>query len=282
MERTVADVVAELERWCPPGTADGWDRVGLVVGDPAAPVRHVHLAVDPTLGVVEEAIARGADLLVTHHPLLLRGVHSVATTSAKGATVTAAIRGNLALYAMHTNADKAPGGVAEALAEACGLLDTVPLVAETAPDGTAIGAGRLGRLPSPGMPLRALIERLAAALPPTAGGIRVAGDPEAVVRTVAVLGGAGDGYIDTARAAGADVYITADLRHHPVLEARESDRWATPYLVDAGHWATEWLWLAHAERRLRATLRPMTTSVSMLRTDPWTFVVDTQAPGGPQ
>ncbi|HEX2704166.1 MAG TPA: Nif3-like dinuclear metal center hexameric protein, partial [Candidatus Lustribacter sp.] len=104
----------------PPGAADDWDRVGLVTGDPADVVRRIHLAVDPTLAVIGEAVAAGADLLVTHHPLLLRGVHAVPMTTAKGASVTALIRGKVALYVAHTNADKADPGVCDALAAACG------------------------------------------------------------------------------------------------------------------------------------------------------------------
>ena len=85
------EVVTALERLYPPHTASPWDRVGLVSGDLDQPVSLVHFAVDPTLAVIDEARIAGADLLVTHHPLLLRGVHAVATSSAKGAAVTALI-----------------------------------------------------------------------------------------------------------------------------------------------------------------------------------------------
>ena len=90
-EIRLRDVLSVLERMYPADSAQSWDRVGLVTGDPDQPVRRVHAAVDPTLEVIEEARAAGADLLITHHPLLLRGVHSVATTSAKGASVTALV-----------------------------------------------------------------------------------------------------------------------------------------------------------------------------------------------
>ena len=118
---TLGEVLEVVERLYPPATAQSWDRVGLVTGDPRQPVRRVHLAVDPTLAVIEEARELGADLLLTHHPLLLRGVHSVATTSAKGAGVTHLVVGDIALYVAHTNADVAADGVCEALAQACGL-----------------------------------------------------------------------------------------------------------------------------------------------------------------
>ena len=276
---TLRAVVDALEALYPPQTAQDWDRVGLVAGDLSQPVRLVHLAVDPTLAVVQEAIDAGADLLVTHHPLLLRGIHSVATTSAKGETLTRAILGDLAVYCAHTNADVATPGVCDALAEAVGLESVEPL------EPGAYALGRVGMLPAP-MPLREFAVRVSKGLPGTAGGIRVSGDPEAMVQRVAVLGGSGDDRFDIVRAAGADVYVTADLRHHPALEERETTRGGPPYLVDAGHWATEWVWLASAERRLQKALSTaapagssstLDTYVSRLRTEPWTFVVGANA-----
>lgn len=128
----LADVVRVLERRYPPSTAESWDAVGLVAGDPAQEVRRVLLAVDPVAAVVEESVAWGADLVVTHHPLLLRGVHSVAATTFKGALLHRLVRSGVALYTAHTNADAAAGGVADALAEAVGLVDTRPLQADAA------------------------------------------------------------------------------------------------------------------------------------------------------
>lgn len=278
---TLADVVAVLEGLYPPETAQSWDQVGLVSGDLDQPVRRIHFAVDPTLAVIEEARALAADLLVTHHPLLLRGVHSVATTTAKGASVTSLVVNDIALYVAHTNADVACPGVCDALAAACGLTSVEPLaVVEGQP------LGRVGVLPGP-TTLAAFAQHLHAALPKAAGGIRVAGPPDAQVQRVAVVGGAGDDMFGPVRASGADVYVTADLRHHPVLEAREESRGGAPYLIDAGHWATESVWLASAERLVRDALAgaggpgtTVDTHMSTLRTDPWEFVVGAEAPGG--
>jgi dinuclear metal center YbgI/SA1388 family protein len=267
----LGEVVAALERLYPPHTAASWDRVGLVTGDLDQPVSLVHFAVDPTLAVIDEARAAGADLLVTHHPLLLRGVHSVATTSAKGASVTSLIVNDIALYVAHTNADVASPGVCDALAHACALVDVRPLEVV---DGMAVG--RVGSLASP-QTLREFVQQLSAVLPRAAGGIRVAGPADAVVSRVAVVGGAGDDRFDAVRASGADVYVTADLRHHPALEAREEARGGTPYLVDAGHWATEWLWLESACSELVSELggqgASLDTHICTLRTDPWDFVI---------
>jgi dinuclear metal center YbgI/SA1388 family protein len=281
VQLTLADVVAALEGLYPPGTAQSWDRVGLVSGDPGQAVRRIHFAVDPTLAVIEEARDLGADLLVTHHPLLLRGVHSVATTTAKGASVTSLVVADIALYVAHTNADVAMPGVCDALATACGLGEVgVLAVVEGQP------MGRIGTLASP-MSLAAFVRSLSAALPRAAGGIRVSGPAQAPVERVAVVGGAGDDMFDHVRASEADVYVTADLRHHPALEAREESRGGPPYLVDAGHWASEHVWLASAEQRLRTALAgagdagtTVETHVCTLRTDPWDFVVGAEEAGG--
>ncbi|WP_406831221.1 Nif3-like dinuclear metal center hexameric protein [Pedococcus sp. KACC 23699] len=281
MHPSLADVVRVLDGFYPPSTAQSWDQVGLVTGDAEQRVERVLFAVDPTLAVIEEARGLGADLLVTHHPLLLKGVHSVATSTAKGAGVTALVVHDIALYVAHTNADVAQPGVNDALATACGLTDTEPLaVVEGQP------LGRVGDLRAP-TSLAAFTAALYAALPPSAGGVRVAGPPDAQVRRVAAMGGAGDDMFDHVRASGADVFVTADLRHHPVLEAREEARGGAPYLVDAGHWATESLWLAGAARRLEAALADadpaasrVETHISTLRTDPWDFVVGAEPPGG--
>ena len=379
MPLTVGDAVEVLERAYDPRWAESWDAVGLVTGDLDQPVRRVLLAVDPAPAVVDEAVDWSADLLVTHHPLLLRGVHGVATTTPKGRAVTSLVRGGVALYVAHTNADVADPGVSDALADVLGLVDTRPLrrsapaatyklvtfvppadadrlvdalaaagagrvggydrcawttegtgtfrggpgtrpavgepgrveqvtearvemvlpgaavaavsaalraahpyeepafdLVALAPAEVARGTGRVGRLSHP-VPLRDFAAQVRAALPATAGGVRVGGDPDRLVEHVAVCGGAGDDLFAEVRASGADVFVTADLRHHPAAEALEH---GAPALVDCAHWATEWPWLAAAERVLRAGLAErdpaaadsVDTRVSTIVTDPWTSV----------
>jgi len=265
----VADVVAVLDARYPPSWAEGWDRVGLVVGEPAAPVRRVHCVVDVVPETVAEALDHGADLIVAHHPLLLRGVSSVAATTYKGRIVHRLIRNDVALYVAHTNADVADPGVSDALAARLGLTDLRPL-RPAAPDSPAAGQGRgigrVGRLPTP-MTLDELTAYAARALPPTAWGVRAAGDPARVIRTVAVSGGSGDAYLADARRVGADAFLTADLRHHPASEYVAEDG---PALLDAAHWATERPWLDDVADYLRAKL-PVEAVVSDLDTDPWTL-----------
>ena len=370
---TLARIVETLESMYDPAWAEPWDAVGLVCGDPAAEVRRVLFAVDPVAEVVEEALGWDADLVVTHHPLYLRGTSSVAATTPKGRVVHRLVTNGIALHVAHTNADVADPGVSDALARAIGLDDLTLLVPaageprdklvtfvpreatdalvdalaavgagtigdydrvafladgtgtfrpglganpaigsvgeaervdetrvemvlprsrrrgvlealrathpyeepaydviELAAEPSPRGLGRVGRLSEP-QPFGAFVRRVAAALPATPAGIRGAGPLDREVRTVAVVGGAGDGQLDAVRRIGADAFVTADLRHHPVSEARA---WDGPCLVDAGHWATEWPWLADAASRLSAAIgedgTTVETRVSGVVTDPWT------------
>ena len=269
MTATVGDVIAAMDAAYPPELAQDWDAVGLVCGDPDEPVRRVLVAVDATAAVIDEAIEGGAQLIVAHHPLLLRGVHGVGADTAKGSLVHRMIRAGTALFTAHTNADAAAPGVSDALADAVGLEVTGPLQPRPdAPEGPC-GLGRVGTLPS-AEPFAAFVQRVAAALPATAWGVRGAGAPDRPVRTVAVCGGSGDSLLDAAAAAGVDAYLTADLRHHPADEhLRRGPR--MPALVDVAHWASEQPWCAQAAGVVSAALGgTVEVHVSTRRTDPWT------------
>ncbi|MFE2751368.1 Nif3-like dinuclear metal center hexameric protein [Actinosynnema sp. NPDC059335] len=265
---TLGDVLAVLEAAYPPATAESWDAVGLVCGDRAEPVTRALFCVDPVESTVDEALEVGAQLLVAHHPLMLRGVTGVPADDPKGGLVHRLIRAGVALYTAHTNADAASPGVSDALAEALGLRVTGPLV--PGGDGAATGIGRIGELDRP-EPLRDFARRVADALPATAWGVRAAGDPDRPVRRVAVCGGAGDGYLADATRAGVDAYVTADLRHHPAGEHLAA---GGPALVDVAHWASEQPWCAQAAHVVRTAFGgTVEVLVSTRRTDPWTVGV---------
>lgn len=262
---TLRQIVDLLERRYPPATAEPWDAVGLVTGVLDQRVDQVLWAMDPVESVVDEAITEGADLIITHHPLFLSGVHSVAATTPKGRTIHRLISSGIALYAAHTNADVATPGVSDALATAFGLVVTEPM--------TESGLGRIGELPQP-MSLAQFADIVAAETPSTAHGVRVAGDPDSVVCRVAVCGGSGDSLLGRANGLGADVYVTADLKHHRTLDHLEDGGCA---IVDIAHWASEWPWLAQAAALLIEDLgeegATVTCTVSSTPTDPWAFTV---------
>ena len=270
---SVGDVVALVEAAAPPDLAASWDSNGLICGDPADPVRSILLAVDPVAAVVDEAVDSGVDMIITHHPLYLRGTDHVAATDPKGRSIHRLIRAGIALLNAHTSLDAAHGGVAEALAERVGLTSAVPL--EPDPASPEQGIGRIGVLPQP-VTLRQLAADVAAALPDSAPGLLVGGDLDAVVERIAVSGGAGDSLLQQAREAGADVFLTADLRHHPASEHLENGR---PYLLCGTHWATEWVGLEPLARRLEEGARShgasLTVRVSHIVTDPWVLRLST-------
>ena len=265
---SLAEVIAVLDERYPPRLAEPWDAVGLTCGDPGAPVSRVLFAVDPTDTVAAQAREVGADLIVTHHPLFLTGVHGVAALTPGGRVVHELIRQGCGLFSAHTNADRARPGVSDALAQALGVRDTVPL--EPAEGEPSCGLGRVGHLDHP-MTLGDFARRVADALPATAQGVRAFGDPALSVRRVAVCGGSGDSLLAQANACGADVYVTADAKHHRTLDHRMAGGCA---VIDIAHWASEWPWLPVAAAALRADLgNSVEVMVSERVTDPWSFHV---------
>jgi dinuclear metal center YbgI/SA1388 family protein len=370
---SLREVVALLDTLYRPEWADDWDAIGTAVGDPDAEITRILMAVDPVKAVVDEAISIGANLIVTHHPLLLRGVTTVAASTPKGRVIHDLISNGVALHTCHTNADSPPLGVSESMALALGLSGIRPLevdgdavdkwivyvpegdaqrvaaamhdagagvvgdydramfssrgtgqfrplaganpaigsvgevetvdevslqlvakpalreavrtamlsahpyeevaydVIATEPHPSNRGSGRIGELPE-AMTLREFAGLVADRLPAHHSATRVAGDPDASVHTVALCGGSGDFLLGRAQAAGADVYVTSDLRHHPVSEHRGgADACA---VVDVPHWAAEWTWLPVAARALAEGLNDtVEISVSTIVTDPWTFTV---------
>ncbi|MBT1545370.1 Nif3-like dinuclear metal center hexameric protein [Curtobacterium aurantiacum] len=266
---TLRELQAVIEDLWPAAGAESWDAVGLVAGDPDATVEHVHLAVDAVPATAREAVELGAGLLLTHHPLLLRGVTTIAESTYKGSVLATLVRGGSGLLAAHTNADVVTTGTSAVLADRLGLTEQHPLDPGADP---ATGIGRVGVLPE-GTTLGALARKLVDLLPPTATGVRVSGDFDQPLRTVALCAGAGDSLLGHPAVLDADVYITSDLRHHPASEFREQALLGGgPALIDTSHWATEWLWLDVAAEQLRSRAGVRVT-VSDLRTDPWDFAV---------
>jgi len=233
----VEDILGVLEKIASFGSAESWDNVGLLVGDPTSPVTGILVALDPTDAVLDEALALQANLIVTHHPIIFHPLKAIRSDRYPGALLHRAIANHLNLIGCHTNLDAAPGGVNDALAVLLGLIDVKPL--ETA-DGAGhamssanlAGMGRYGRFSEPvaGPDFLTLLCRAL-----NLDTVAVAGTLPALVETVAVCGGSGSDLASTAREAGAQVLVTAEIKH-------STGRWAEANdfcLVDGGHFATE-------------------------------------------
>lgn len=241
-----------LEGVAPTLLAARWDNVGLLVGSPRSRVSTVLLALDPTVALVAEAQALAADLIITHHPAIFQPLKQIRTDLPGGAFLTAALRAGISVIGCHTNFDAAFGGVSDVLAEALELRETVPL----APDNAApcsCGIGRIGNLPMPLQP-EAFLQHLQTVIP-MPWLLEAGSRPARELRRVAVCGGSCADLAERALAAGADVFLTAEIKHHLARWAEEAGLW----LLDGGHFATE----NPAMRRLMQSLAERTRQVGV-------------------
>jgi len=247
-----------------PDTAAAWDHVGLQVGDPGDAVTMAMVSLDVTPAVLDEAEQRAVDLLIAHHPLLFRPLPRLTPDTAAGALALRAARRGIAVVAVHTNFDAAVPGTTAPVVEALGLTDVTPL--DPLDSDPALGLGRVGNLRR-ATAVREVADRLATALP--APHLRVAGPLDRLVARVAACGGAGDSLLDDARAAGAQLYVTGDLRHHVVLDALTLGL----SVIDAGHYATEAAALPALRERLAASASARGLAAGLLAstttTEPW-------------
>lgn len=257
----VRDVVNALDVLYPPQLQQDWDVCGLNVGSINSLVRKILFTIDVTKSVVEQAIEENIDLIVSHHPLMLHPISLISEQSLKGEIISKLVRANISLFNAHTNADAAPGGVNDALAEALGLENTKTF--------NESKMGRVGELKQP-MELPDFAKLVKNALPKTQSSLSVSGDLNRKIKKVAVCSGAGDSLLSEVRELNVDAYVTADLRHHPAQDNKEL---MGPALISVSHWASEWPWLQKCETDLKAKLKnqglEVETLVSNINTDPW-------------
>ena len=237
--------VKELTDWLdsvyPSVMAEHWDNVGLLVGDDDAEVTHVFLALDLTETTLEEAVRAGADMIITHHPMIFEGQKKINNHSFTGRRILKLIRNGIQYYAMHTNYDVL--GMAELSADYLKLTDREVLsVTEETKDGCE-GFGRVGMLPEQ-MTLRECGDFVKKAL--ALHDVRVYGDPDRLVQKAAVCTGSGKSMIPDALAKGAQVYVTGDIDHHTGIDAVAA---GLP-VIDAGHYGTEYIFMEAMKKKL--------------------------------
>ena len=253
------------ELW-PISSKDDWDHPGLAFGSKQSEIHRVLLSVDVTAAVIQEAVEKDAQLVIAHHPPLLRGVNELGTATIKGNIASLAIKNDLAVFSAHTNADKSAIGTGQALAKAFDVTVTGVL-------DPASGHGFVANLKAPET-LISFSTRLAKILPSVAAGIKVAGNSEQLISSIAVAPGAGDSFMANALAANVDLFITSDLRHHPAQDYMESNQIGRELaLMDISHWAAESMWLPLAQAQLAKRHPDVEFVISELRTDPWDFAV---------
>jgi dinuclear metal center YbgI/SA1388 family protein len=273
MAVSLKGAIEVIEKLWPVSLAEDWDVVGLVSGSADQEIKSVLLTVDVTSEVVEHAKEVGADLIFAHHPMLLRGVTSIAEDTAKGKVLSELVRSNIAVYSAHTNADSVETGTSAVIAKALGLINSRPLSQSALPTQ---GIGQIGEIGS--MTLGELASKLNDLLPATATGVRVAGSFDRKVSKVALCAGAGDSYSLMALDQGADVFITSDLKHHNSQEVLElaKARNVEFALIDISHWAAEFVWLETAKQELEQALPQVSFEVCDIRTDVFDFLMNKQ------
>ena len=215
--------IKHMEHLAPPELALGFDNVGLLIGTDREEIKKVLVALDCTVETAKEAIEIGADLLLTHHPLFFEPVRHILPDEEATAAAYLLIRNGIAMYAAHTNLDAAQGGVNDTLAEKLGLMDVEPLPPEN--------LGRIGSLKD-----FVSLQKFAAFTGQVLDtNIRIAGRRDKLIRRVALIGGSGGGDVAVAHAAGADVLVTGEIKHHQAIEANR----LSLAVIEAGHYETE-------------------------------------------
>jgi dinuclear metal center YbgI/SA1388 family protein len=228
---TLQTIIDILNGIAPFAWAEDWDNVGLMIGDPAQEITGVMAGLDPTMALLAEAQDIGANLIITHHPAIFQPLKNIQANQPETAFISKALRDNIAVIACHTNLDIIVGGVNTALAKRLGLIDTAALVPTTLPP-PAIGLGLTGRLPKAQKAeifCTGICQRLD--LP----SINISGPMPLNIERVAVCGGSGSEFAPMAQRAGAQVYITGEVKLHTA-------RWAEDVgfcVIDAVHFGTE-------------------------------------------
>lgn len=228
---TIGDVARQLESWAPPQHAESYDNVGLLVGSHHAPLTGILVNLDMTEDVVEEAIAKGCNLIVAHHPIWFGSRKKLVEEDYVSRTLIKAIRNNISLYAIHTNLDNVRHGVNLRMAETLGLINP-QILSPKKQDTPDIGAGMIGELTEAMQPADFMAH---VSKKFHCGGIRYAGpDENHPIKRVAICGGAGSFLIRTAMAARADAFVTGDITYHKFFD--QEDRML---LMDIGHYESE-------------------------------------------
>lgn len=227
----IKDIIAKLDLEAPFNLAEEWDNVGLLVGNPEQQVRSILIGLDPTTELLEEAITQKADTILTHHPVIFKPLACIDTAQPEGKVLQLALRHNISIIACHTNLDSAEAGVSDILAERLGVCRLQPII-PAGTDNPSAGLGRIGQLDPPVDTMEFLSRVMNVLDLPT---LQVAGTLPDRVQTVAVCGGSGSEFAGAALAKGADIYITAELKHNIARWTEERNF----CVVDGTHYATE-------------------------------------------
>jgi len=227
----IADLIRWFEEWANPAWCESWDNCGWQV-EPGVLQKNARVLVclTPTLAVMEEAIAKSANLIFAHHPLIFSPLKSLVVGEPLAEMVRLAFTHNIGIYSAHTNFDQVDDGTADVLAQILQLKEVTPIV----PTQANLGYGRVGVL-NPSLSLQDLLATIQTRLAPLKLLFSPTPDLQQTISRVAVLGGSGASYISAVVKTGATAYLTSDCKFHQFQESRDRHL----ILIDAGHYATE-------------------------------------------
>ncbi|MFW2366838.1 MAG: Nif3-like dinuclear metal center hexameric protein [Desulforhopalus sp.] len=256
----IKDILECLNLEAPFSLAESWDNVGLLVGNPEQEVTTIIAGLDPTNSLVDEAITKGANTIITHHPVIFKPLPSINTGDPSGKLLEKLLSNQISIIGCHTNFDSAIEGVSDVLAHGLGLQNLTPLVPTSGEPNDHTGLGRIGSYPSPLNPAD-FISRLLETL--NLPSVQMAGRLPEKISRVAVCGGSGSDLAPTALAQNADVYLSAEIKHSTAIWAVENNF----CIVDGTHYATEKPAVALLVRKLQAASRDMNWKIEILQTE---------------
>lgn len=232
MKTYVSNILEGLNLIAPFQLAESWDNVGLLIGDPDREVHSLLLGLDPSLSLLDEAIGRGIDTLITHHPCIFHPFQSVNTSTPDGAFLERALVHKINVIACHTNFDSAESGVSDALATLLGLENISPLRMSVAAKDTKTGMGRIGSYTAP-LSFAQFMQRVFQTL--ESDTLQIAGPQPSQIMRVALCGGSGSDLAEEAFKQRADIYISSEVKHSTAVWAEDSG----VCIVNGTHYATE-------------------------------------------
>ena len=243
MKKCTVQIVADaVNRLAPRRLAEEWDNPGLLVGEPTAEVQKVFVCLDVLDETITQAIDLDAQLIVAHHPLIFHAIKNVRFDLSHGRKLARLIKNNLAVFVAHTNLDTASGGVNDVLAKRIGLVDVKMFGDEE------FSLGRLGTLETP-MTALDFARHVKKVL--NADSVRLVDAGDFMISKVGLCGGAGADIIQKAKFFGAQAFVTGDVKYHEAQAAVENKI----HVVDAGHFATEYLIVHVLAEYLKAELK---------------------------
>ncbi len=268
----VADITAVVEDIVPVELQESWDNSGLIIGFEDRQVKKLLLCLEMDEDVADEASRIGAQMVITHHPLIFGGISSICDSEPTGRTIMKLLADGISVYSCHTPFDKVKGGNNDAIAEMLGLEkvrnlrgDTVASADKMAERKDEADIGRTGKLSEP-MTCRQVLDIVSGQLGMSMRQLRFVGNMDREVETIGICTGAGADMMDMAvKAAGCQLFITGDVKYH---EAREADQKGI-CIIDAGHYGTERFFASTMKNMLQKELKDVEIVVSEVTQEPF-------------